>query len=193
MSNFAQRIRDAGLAKASPIRGCTEEDIRRLESRYDIKLPTSYRDILTQVGHCAGNLCDGSSDLLYPAVYERTAKERASLDAINHDTRDLEDRRFFVRVNKVLRRFGFPVDVSEVPDYVHYSFPDDGLIIYADDSLPFFWMIRCIDPQDSPVYTFDYEGWSIELRREYDSVLAFFETLLAEAVAQNHDRQISNR
>lgn len=131
--------------------------------------------------------------MLYPAICERTTDERATCYAINNDTRDLEDRRFFVRVNKLLRRFGLPVDVTEVPDDIHYSFPDDGLIIFAEDSSPMSWMIRCIDSQDSPVYTLDYEGWSIELRRDYDSVLPFLEMLLAEAVAQNQDSQISNR
>jgi hypothetical protein len=98
----------------------------------------------------------------------------------------------------MLRRFGIPVDVTEIPDHVHYSLPHDGLIIYADDGLPLFWMIRCVDSQDSPVYTFDDEGWNdegwgIELRRDYDSVLSFLEMLLAEAVAHNPDSQISNR
>jgi hypothetical protein len=184
---LAQAMHDSDLIDRSPLRGCSDEEIRRLELRYQITLPASYRRFLQLMGHSAANLGSNPGELLYPAVFNRTAEERATCDRVNRDTWDLEMRRFCVRVDKLLRRLGIPVHVAEVPDEVHYSLPDDGLIIYYSSDLPTFWMIRCNDPMDSPVYTFDYEGWTIELKRDYESVHSFLEMLLSEELAQREN------
>lgn len=43
---LARRIIDAGLATSDTMIGCTESEIRQLESRLALRLPAKYKDFL---------------------------------------------------------------------------------------------------------------------------------------------------
>src|SRR5262245_44010184 len=67
---------EAGLASADSFRGCTEEEVALIESRFRIHLPKSYRDFLAVMGHEAGEFLVGT-DYRYPYLLEfrRDAEE----------------------------------------------------------------------------------------------------------------------
>lgn len=47
---LARRIIDAGLATSDTMIGCTESEIRQLESRLALRLPAKYKDFLSSWG-----------------------------------------------------------------------------------------------------------------------------------------------
>lgn len=56
-----------GLVAAGKLRGCTEEDIARIETSFGFKLPSTYRELLAVMGRSAGEFLVGT-DWLFPAV-----------------------------------------------------------------------------------------------------------------------------
>ncbi len=52
---LARRIIDAGLATSDTMIGCTESEIRQLESRLALRLPAKYKDFLSSWGKQAGD------------------------------------------------------------------------------------------------------------------------------------------
>jgi hypothetical protein len=53
---FVARVVATGVAHESDLRGCTDAEIGRLERKYGVSLPRSYRCYLTRMGRGAGRL-----------------------------------------------------------------------------------------------------------------------------------------
>lgn len=69
MSGVIQRLTDAGLCTAATVRGCSAEEIRKLEQRLGIQLPDAYRTFLSVMGHGAGEFLTGT-DWTYPKLFD---------------------------------------------------------------------------------------------------------------------------
>lgn len=59
----------SGLATPDEIIGCSEEEIKEIESQRNLVLPASYKDFLRGMGKCAGWLLEGS-DFYYPEMLD---------------------------------------------------------------------------------------------------------------------------
>lgn len=65
---FVDRLIRTGVAAPGEVRGCSDDEIDDLESRYGVRLPRSYRLFLRRMGQAAGRLGECPDDLLYPAA-----------------------------------------------------------------------------------------------------------------------------
>lgn len=65
----AQRLIAGGLASAEDMRGCSDADIRQVDSLVDAKLPTAYKEFLKAMGRGAGAFLTGT-DLFFPKLLE---------------------------------------------------------------------------------------------------------------------------
>jgi len=70
-----ERLKASGLATASSIQGCTEEEIQALESACGLALPVAYREFLRLVGKQAGTFLVGS-DLGYKHLLGNQSQAR---------------------------------------------------------------------------------------------------------------------
>lgn len=62
------KLLEAGLANPDSLRGCTEQEIKCIESRFALRLPRCYRDFLLIMGRSAGEFLVGT-DYSYPKVF----------------------------------------------------------------------------------------------------------------------------
>ncbi len=62
-----KRLVDAGLATRQSIRGCTTDELKRLEANCSLRLPSTYKNFLRAMGHDAGDFLVGS-DYAYPKL-----------------------------------------------------------------------------------------------------------------------------
>ena len=142
MAKFAHRLSQTPLAARSPLIGCNGEEIAALERKYQLTLPGSYREFLTQMGHCAAGLGSDPDELLYPAVFRHTANERADCERVNQGIdAAVQNLKFSRWTSNLLRRVGLPASEVDLPHEAGYFIPEDLLIIYCDD-LPSFWAIK---------------------------------------------------
>jgi hypothetical protein len=58
-----------GIAVSSDFKGCSDEEVRRLESHVGLKLPSSYREFLSAMGHRAGSFLRGT-DCFYKRLWK---------------------------------------------------------------------------------------------------------------------------
>lgn len=65
MSNICGRLIKAGIAQPSQIRGCSTHEVSGLESKFEGRLPHSYKLFLLTMGHGAGKFFEGT-DIFYP-------------------------------------------------------------------------------------------------------------------------------
>jgi hypothetical protein len=72
-----QKLMESGLAPPDSFKGCTEKQIRLIESRASLRLPKCYRDFLAVMGVSAGNFLAGN-DYCFPFVL----KFRKSAEAL---------------------------------------------------------------------------------------------------------------
>ena len=85
---FLDSLEERSIAQRSGLHGCRDEEIKQLETKYGITLPSSYRQYLATMGHRSGRLF--THDHLaatYPYVLEMTAEHRA-------DANELPDEAF---------------------------------------------------------------------------------------------------
>ena len=74
------RMAEMGVATSQMLRGCTPAEIRRLERRYGVTRPATYRRFLAVMGRDSGRLF--AHDWVtanYPAVAGQTAELRSQL------------------------------------------------------------------------------------------------------------------
>ncbi len=69
IQELEERLISAGLASTSEIQGCSDAEIKLLESHLKRKLPALYRNFLTGMGKGAGLFFRGT-DLFFPALLE---------------------------------------------------------------------------------------------------------------------------
>jgi hypothetical protein len=53
---FVVRLINSGVASPTELVGCSDDEIERLERKYEVRLPTSYRLFLQVMGHKSGRL-----------------------------------------------------------------------------------------------------------------------------------------
>jgi hypothetical protein len=55
-----RKLIESGLAPPDSFKGCTEKQIRLIESRFALRLPQCYHDFLAVMGLSAGNFLAGT-------------------------------------------------------------------------------------------------------------------------------------
>jgi len=119
-SAFVTRLCNAHIAQPDQIRGCTDQEIRDIESRFGLRLPEAYRQFLRVAGHSAGGF------------WREVVFQLEKLEWINHEAREilreLEETRLelpknaFVFSMRYGEQFMFFVadDGSEDPRVYHF-------------------------------------------------------------------------
>jgi hypothetical protein len=69
MDTAKSKLMEAGLAAPNSFQGCTDEEIRSLESQLSIRLPKCYRDFLAVMGRAAGKFLVGT-DYSFPKMLD---------------------------------------------------------------------------------------------------------------------------
>ena len=68
IDNFSREVMRSGLCSWSSMRGCWGFEIRDLEARFNIQLPTLYKDFLKKMGKGAGKFMQGT-DFFYKGLF----------------------------------------------------------------------------------------------------------------------------
>jgi hypothetical protein len=125
-----RRIQRSGVASAAELVGCTPRQITRLESRYGIKLPATYRRFLSVMGRKSGRLFGHDwLEVQYDSILRLTAQ-----------------------VPQIVR------DWAEVsPEWASFALPKKALVILYRDMSGDFHFIRCDRPDDSGVWHFSVD------------------------------------
>jgi len=78
-----------GYGPREDIEGCTEEDLKALEDRYDVTLPEAYKSCMRHIGGYTGGFLAGS-EFTYPAMRRQTefANEWAENEDIDFEFSD---------------------------------------------------------------------------------------------------------
>lgn len=67
----AEFLVEHGYCSREEVKGCTEEDLRALEDRYDVTLPETYKSCMRHIGRNPGRFLEGSH-FAYPGVRRQT-------------------------------------------------------------------------------------------------------------------------
>ena len=86
------RLMETGLATASTLQGCSNEEIESLEAKLSIRLPTCYKDFLSIMGRCAGKFMVGTDYSFDKLPGFREAAERMMTE--NNVTSKMPDTAF---------------------------------------------------------------------------------------------------
>ena len=137
----------SGAAEGQVLKGCTESEIRAVETRYNLRLPMTYRQYLHVMGKRSGRLF--TSDHL--AVFYENVREM---------TADLKTRK--------LARSG-----GDITPPAGFAVPDKAFFIASRlDSQ--FEFITCDASDDSPVWYFSEGDWMV--RQSHASVMDWLES-----------------
>jgi len=154
MGKLVERMCASGVAHPADLRGCSIKEIAKLERKYSLVLPMSYRLFLSQMGHSAGKLGNcGEFDLLYSDALSLTENE-------------------FDMWKRMRRKY---------PNYSNPAFPNHGLIFCVRLEVPVFWLIICEGNDDSPVICFDHEDKPVRFKQTQESLFGFLEELCEDA------------
>jgi hypothetical protein len=78
VKEFANLLIKNELATSEELQGCSEKEIEQLEEHIGAKLPQTYREFLTLMGHDAGIFWRGT-DYLYKSVFDLTEYARETM------------------------------------------------------------------------------------------------------------------
>src|SRR5438309_11065021 len=92
-SNLLDRLLQAGLASRDTVIGCSDEEIRLIEDRFDIRLPKAYREFLNITGKCGGAFLEGNV-YLYPELLEFGMRAREKVAGWEGWSLNLPDKAF---------------------------------------------------------------------------------------------------
>ena len=85
IEKLTKTLEELRLLDRSKKKGCTEEEIRILEAKYNIKLPDSYKSFLMEYGHGGSNIVDDKEfEYKYDVVLNLTeamTRERNKINA----------------------------------------------------------------------------------------------------------------
>ena len=70
--NIKEKIIQQGIGRPDLIRGCSESEILKLEQKYDVILPQSYKTFLKYFGHGLGGGIMKEIDILYNDIFSLT-------------------------------------------------------------------------------------------------------------------------
>src|SRR5689334_14280202 len=124
-----KRMQRSGVAAPAELLGCTPAQIRRLEARYSVTLPATYRRFLEVMGRKSGRLVTHDDlDVQYDYVLRATAE----LPGLLQERAEL------------------------VPDAASFALPALALIVLGRDREQFHY-IRCDRVDDSAVWYFNLD------------------------------------
>lgn len=122
---FVDLLLRGGLAEPSDLRGCSDEEIARLEAHHGLRLPVVFRAYLARVGNGAGAFMVGS-DYLYPELF-RLHKTAEVFLAANGGPFTLRPDDFVFLIHHDYRFWWFPTaDAGDDPPVFFYSEVDGG-------------------------------------------------------------------
>jgi hypothetical protein len=67
ISGAIDQLVSSGMVDREDLAGCTQEDLERIEAEAGVRLPASYKQLMSVAGRSAGRFLEGS-DFLFPAV-----------------------------------------------------------------------------------------------------------------------------
>jgi hypothetical protein len=80
MEQLAREMIDKNIVIESQLRGCSEDEIKNLESRYNIQLPHSYKEFLRKMGKNHGGLVNRNEYAIeYDSVLDMTGEYRQNI------------------------------------------------------------------------------------------------------------------
>jgi hypothetical protein len=92
-SNLLSRLLQAGLASPDAVIGCSDQEIRIIEERFDLELPKVYKECLKILGKCAGSFLQGNV-FLYPELLEFGDRARQKVAGWEGWNLNLPDKAF---------------------------------------------------------------------------------------------------
>jgi hypothetical protein len=130
---------EAGLVNPTALKGCTPQEIARIEARFDLQLPPVYKEFLARMGKAAGQFLRGS-DFLYPAPLRLRGDAEAILEESPSPFR--LDRGDFVFVGHQGYEFLF-LKVADSPDPPVFLLVEDG---EPNQVFSHFseWLVSCV-------------------------------------------------
>ena len=127
----------------SELIGCSEDEIRDLESKYNIQLPQSYKEFLRKMGKNSSSLVDFNEFAIeYDSVMKMTEESRQLIDECKLESEQL----------------GLDEEIVELPP--------NALLILCRLPTREFYLIEANGGEDSPVF---YYGDDDEIVKEFDS------------------------
>ena len=138
-----QTLAESGLADASQLRGCTEEEVCILEQKSSHRLPAVYREFLKSVGWSAGNFLVGT-DMFYPEVLSfRGAAER--LLKQNNANYALSSNAFVFLMHQGYQFLFFHLEDNDDPPVFHYIEPNKSPVRVSEKFSA--WLDQCIEDE----------------------------------------------
>src|SRR5262245_2992848 len=118
MQRIIQRLIDNSLATADRVVGCSEEEIRQIESTFLIKLPAAYREFLQTIGKEAGHFLVGT-DAFFPTLLHL----REWADGLLNETQSkfrLPSTAFVFLVHQGYQFMFFDTKSADDPEIFHF-------------------------------------------------------------------------
>jgi hypothetical protein len=117
---LVERLIASGIARFNQISGCTEIEIKDLQGRTGLKLPSAYVDFLSSVGHGAGGFLQ-DLDVYWPKMFELNAEAKEILENWEEGKLLLPDQAFVFSMRYGEQFLFFIADrKSENPPVHHY-------------------------------------------------------------------------
>lgn len=118
MIKTIEELRDFLIQKGVELESCTEDEIRKIENRYNVILPKSYKNFLLLMGKDAGVFMKGSS-VFYDEVFE--LRSWASDLIMENDLKPLPDNSFVFWMHQGYQLAFFKIGEGDNPFIYYYS------------------------------------------------------------------------
>jgi hypothetical protein len=152
LAMLVERMEACRVASREDLEGCSDEEIARLERRYSVNLPESYRSFLKVMGHRSGRLFRYDHWAgTYEYVLNLTEEER-----------------------ETAKRAG--ADAAQKLDAILGT---DGLIILGRLGEQFLF-VHCDEGDEPAVHYFENYAW--ETKKAYSSVMEWLDFICDECV-----------
>jgi hypothetical protein len=125
IEDFVQRLKDAGLVNSSyyPMHGCSDEQIKEIESKLKVSLPPIYKKFLSVMGQKSGDFLRGS-DFWYPELLTL----RQGAESLLHDLSSslkLPQSAFVFGMHQGYQFFYFDTSDGDDPPVYYYLEGDE--------------------------------------------------------------------
>jgi hypothetical protein len=140
LDDIVARIAASPAATPGGIAGCSVDEIAALESRYGVRLPQSYKDVLAAIGRRADGFLDRDEfDFFQDQLLILTGKARDHADAPG-----FASNTFFIR-GRYLEQFEFIVCEGGEDAPVYYWSADDDAPVEVFRSIRAWLEAICAD------------------------------------------------
>ena len=114
-----KKLVSAGLASPSQVVGCSDTEIRQLESLVNAKLPIIYKEFLKTMGQCAGSFLAGT-DLFMPKLFNLRTWAETLLQRTDSPFR-LPPSIFVFLVHQGYQFMFFHLNQGDDPEVFHFE------------------------------------------------------------------------